>query len=393
MRRTVFLDSRPEMLRARSDVDVIETFHFREGLNAAIVEIEDDTILEHISEVQGIEPVDEEFAVRVATSQRDSIATIDDVRKLHKIPRNGNTGKGITVVVMDSGIDENHPIFEGMDITHVDVTGRGEQDEVGHGTAVAGQIARLAPEVDLISLRIFGDSGRSTMRTILRAYEWLLTNTGKYDIVNMSWGAARRVKQLDQIQNTLVEQGVRDVTAAGNTGDKGGSPATAEKAFAVGACDENGEMASFSSYNPNRTNPEVTAIGENNRLAQAEGTSMGRDVEGRYVVASGTSFAAPETAGAVAKFFESHRSKEADSIFQKYADDVPNTPRDGAGLLKYQPAFESVPPGESIPETSATVWSPLNMNADMMYMGEDWLSDGSYTARLIEENRVEFRKD
>ncbi len=88
---------------------------------------------------------------------------------------------------MDSGIDADHPVFTETTITQTDVTTAGEnKDAIGHGTAVAGQVTRLAPDADLISLRIFGDEGQATMNIILRAYEWLHKNHDQYNIVNMS---------------------------------------------------------------------------------------------------------------------------------------------------------------------------------------------------------------
>lgn len=233
------------------------------------------------------------------------VATIEDVRRLHNIPQLAAPGEQQTVVIMDSGIDTSHPVFAETSVTQIDVTKTGGSDDaVGHGTAVAGQVTRLAPAADLISLRIFGSEGRIKMNIILRAYEWLHKNHDQYNVVNMSWGNQKRSKRLDRIHTKLIEKGVRDVVAAGNTGAKSGSPATAKGAFSIGACTKDGKMAEFSSYTPNGDNPDVTAIGKDNRLAQATGTNMGKSLDGQWVKASGTSFAAPEVSGMIAKYID-----------------------------------------------------------------------------------------
>lgn len=413
MEKIVFLRGRAQQLHGVDGVTILERYTFRDDISAAKVEVDNESRLYRVPTVQGVEDVDIAFEIRLVdpgiSVASDSVATIDDVRTLHEMPVNGSgTGDGQTVVVMDSGIDESHPIFDGMNIEHVDVVGGGTEDEVGHGTACAGQIARLAPDADLISLRIFGDSGRTSMDVILRAYQWLHSNTEKYDIVNMSWGASRKVNQLDRVHSELVKRGVRDVVAAGNTGDTGGSPATAERAFSIGACDEDGKLASFSSYNPNYDNPDVTAIGENNRLAQADGTTMGQDLEGRYVKASGTSFACPEAAGAVAKFFDftarggsnpsgranRAQKEERDVVrkFQKYAQNIPDTPREGDGVLKYESAVAGEPPRPQPETATAHIWSLWTGGQDMVYINEDWFDDGKYRVTKMPNGELRFKK-
>lgn len=151
-------------------------------------------------------------------------------------------------------------------------------------------------------------------------------------------------------QQTLVEKGIRDVVSAGNSGGKSGSPATAKRAFSIGACTEDGKIAKFSSYNPNRDNPDVTAIGVNNRLAQASGTSMGIELDGPWVKSSGTSFSAPEVAGMVAKYLDVHPESSPETImsdFEAAARDIENEPRDGAGLADYEAAVSETTDGNA----------------------------------------------
>ncbi|PSQ02844.1 serine protease [Halobacteriales archaeon QS_5_70_17] len=397
-RKIVYLARRPEFLY-RTDCTVLETYCFDDDFGAAYVELDDDAALLSdpgvvaVEEPTTIEPLWE--PAHVSESPGD-VATIEDVRRLHDVPTGKGTGEGVTVVAMDSGVDTSHPVFSDSAVEQVDVTGDGRGDEVGHGTAVLGQVARLAPEADLISLRIFGSEGQTETNVILRAYEWLHNNVERYDVVNMSWGSREPSQQIDRVHDRLVRKGVRDVVAAGNTGEKAGSPATAETAFGVGACTVEGEMAEFSSYNPESDNPDLAAIGKDCRLAQAGGTTMGNDLEGPWVKASGTSFAAPEVAGMVAKFFSARSVDPAgvERALEAAARDIPGQPRDGAGIVDYRGALreagepsEPTPPDEPTPEESdAVVFKVGDRRMAVLDVGADCLPDGFYEATCEERD-------
>jgi subtilisin family serine protease len=344
--RIVFAREPPEFLYEQ-ECDVIETYQFGDDVGgAALVECAperesairaDDRVIE-IERNLTVELCLESAAV---SEDPDTVATIEDVRRLHDVSVDDATGQGLTVVAMDSGVDPTHPVFEGVTIDRVNLTDAGEGDAVGHGTAVLGQVTRLAPQADLIALRIFGTEGQTKNNVIMRAYEWLHNNTASYEIVNMSWGSQERSPQTDRIHNALVEKGIRDVVSAGNSGEPAGSPATAERAFGIAACTEAGTIAEFSSYNPNRDNPDVAAIGKNTRLAQASGTTLGTDLDGPWIKASGTSFSAPEVAGMVAKYLSVQPEASPAAImraFETAARDIPDQPRDGAGLADYAAA-------------------------------------------------------
>lgn len=389
--RIVFLSGRPEFLFDVS-CTVKETYNFGSSGSAAFVEYDDAEVESTLLDDDRIRYVDanHEATLRLepayVSEDPSDVATIEDVRQLHDVPTDGAAGGDVTVVAMDSGVDTSHPVFDGVSIRQVDVTGSGKGDAVGHGTAVLGQVTRLAPEADLVSLRIFGEEGQTKTNVVMRAYEWLHSHAGEYDVVNMSWGSQERSESIDRTHSDLVDSGVRDVVAAGNTGEKGGSPATAERAFSVGACTVDGEMAEFSSYNPNRDNPDVAAIGKDNRLAKAEGTSMGSSLSGPWVKASGTSFSAPEVAGMVAKFLTVHAEASPNSVlvaFEEGARNIRDQPRDGAGLADYRAAVERasgpVPSPDGVP---ATVWD--STDRDLLELDADWLAAGEYTATRSE---------
>ena len=389
--RIILVTGRPEFLYDCA-CTVRETYNFGRWGSAALVDYDPEADEGALHDDERVHSIEENHTATLriepehVSENPDDVATIEDVRRLHDVPADGASGKGLTVVAMDSGVDPSHPVFGDVDIEQVDVTGSGKGDAVGHGTAVLGQVTRLAPEADLVALRIFGEEGETKTNVIMRAYEWLHNNTDRYDIVNMSWGSSARSQQLDRTHNELIERGVRGVVAAGNSGEKGGSPATAERAFSVGACTEAGKMAEFSSYNPNRDNPDVAAIGKDNRLAQADGTTMGTDLSGRWVKASGTSFSAPEVAGMVAKYLSVHPDATPARImrdFEANARNIKDQPRDGAGLADYRASVgrKKSPSPDPEPEptpdgASATVWD--GPGRDLVEIDADWLTAGEY---------------
>lgn len=297
-----------------------------------------------------------EFDIRIdpAITSANGYVTREDILKIHQISSINLNGDGVNVIVMDSGIDESHPIFDRVDIEQGKsfVNGPALEDNVGHGTAVAGLYASLAPGCTIYPVRIFGDEGSTNIGVIKNAYDWMAKNVDKreIDIINMSWGGSSNNPLINSMQQRLASKGAVSVIAAGNTGSEGGSPATAEGAWGVGAITEDEELTRFSSYNPDRDNPDTTALGKDVILAKADGTSMGRDVPngelgsyyssigGEWTKASGTSFAAPIQGGLAANILNNGKGHLL-RRFEATAKDIPGTPEDGEGIARYQAAF------------------------------------------------------
>lgn len=309
----------------------------------------------------------------------DGVVTLEDINEFHN-STGEETGDNVTVAVMDSGVDPRHPVFDNVELEHHDFAGSGSAvDEMGHGTAVAGTIAQIAPDAKIISLRILDDSGRGTWDSIAGGYGWLLDNSHKVDIVNMSIGFREKIQELDDYHNEFKEKtNIQDVVAAGNSGDDGGSPATATGAFSVGALNENGEMTRFSSYDEKWDNPDIAALGRDIKLPRANKISMGQVIDANWTKSSGTSFAAPIVSGFMARYKE--RTGEIDQeAFETEADDIQGTPRDGEGILDYGDLVT-----KNQPTASSKIWQFAG--SDMIYLGSDWMSSGSYKARLKDKD-------
>lgn len=109
----------------------------------------------------------------------------------------GSTGRGVRVAVVDTGIEADHPVFEGsvsggvvieMDENAPDgylaIPDNPPRDVAGHGTACAGIIHRLAPEAELFSVRVLGQNSRGRTLTFAAGIEWAVANG--FQVINMS---------------------------------------------------------------------------------------------------------------------------------------------------------------------------------------------------------------
>ncbi|HAF0292614.1 TPA: S8 family serine peptidase, partial [Salmonella enterica subsp. enterica serovar Typhimurium var. 5-] len=163
------------------------------------------------------------------------------------------TGKGITIGVIDTGIDYEHPDLRrnfagGHDLVDGDddpmeTKGMGMRSTL-HGTHVAGIIAAngrmrgMAPEAKIVAYRALGPGGSGTTEQVIAAIDEAIKD--KVDILNLSLGNDVNGPDLpiSLALNKAVDNGIVAVTSSGNSGPNRwtvGSPGTASKAISVGA--------------------------------------------------------------------------------------------------------------------------------------------------------------
>lgn len=247
-------------------------------------------------------------------------------------------GAGVTVAVVDSGIDATHPDLRGRVKENVRlVEGQflplpGDMD--GHGTHVAGIIAGsgdssggrhrgVAPDASLVGVDI---SGRFTTASALLAYDWLFVHRESLgiDIVVNAWGRVGDdaydagdavVRAIDR----LTAEGVVILFSASNRGPEATTlslEAQHPRVITVGAVDAAARVMDYSSRGPVRVargdawiKPDVMAPGEAvvaSRSLQAPARSD--DPDALHATMSGTSQSVPHVAGIVALMLESNRS-------------------------------------------------------------------------------------
>ncbi|MFN8486055.1 MAG: S8 family serine peptidase [Caldilineaceae bacterium] len=242
----------------------------------------------------------------------------------------GFQGQGVVVANLDTGVDLMNPDlaaqWRGGSNSWYDPYNQHTTptDLNGHGTwtmglmvggSSGGTAIGVAPQAKWIAVKIFNDSGSAITSAIHLGYQWLLDPDGNPatsdapDVVNSSWTFSTIGCNLsfEPDLQALVVAGITPVFAAGNFGPNANtdsSPANNPDAFAVGAVDNSDLIASFSSRGPTScgrsasvTFPALVAPGVN---------VLTSDLFDLYTNASGTSFAAPHVAGALALLLSAH---------------------------------------------------------------------------------------
>jgi serine protease AprX len=293
----------------------------------------------------------------------------------------GFTGQGIVVANMDTGVDVNHNDLIGRwrggnnswldpNLEHV----AGPFDDHGHGTQTMGILVGgdatgtaigVAPDAQWIAVKIFNDAGEASVDSIRAGFQWLLdpdsdSNTDDApDIVNNSWGYRSLVDicylEFQQEIQTLKASEIAVIFSAGNEGPglaTSISPANNPESFAVGAVDQYQSIASLSSRGPsacvveNDVFPEVVAPGISIKTSDR---TFGFLPDASAIV-SGTSFAAPHVAGAMALLqsaFPAATIAELEAALRNTALDLGDIGPDndyGDGLIDVMAAYRSLVP-------------------------------------------------
>ena len=220
---------------------------------------------------------------------------------VHTFP---NTGAGVKVAIIDTGIDYGHPDLAanyrgGCDFVNGDDD---PMDDHSHGTHVAGIVAArdddagvigVAPDAELYALKILDASGSGNDSDLIAAMEWAVTHS--MQVVNLSLGTSTDPGFLvRQVFDEAATAGIVTVAAAGNAdffgliGDTVQWPARYDSVIAVGATDNVDSLAYYSS-----TGPEVELAAPGNNIYSTV-------LNGQWATKSGTSMAAPHVAGTAA---------------------------------------------------------------------------------------------
>lgn len=229
-----------------------------------------------------------------------------------KVHANGNTGDGVRICILDTGMDYNHPdlaanYIGGKDFTNFD---NDPMDDHGHGTHVAGIAAAVlngagvvgvAPDAQLLIGKVLNKRGAGPVSDVIAGTEWCVDNGAQ--IISMSFADPLTNDHDASIAwraavDAAYSDGVLLVAAAGNVGNCAGIgnnvlyPAKYASVIAVAAT-ERDDSRLCTPFGSSSTGPQV-------ELSAPGDSVLSTALEGRYVFRSGTSMATPHVAGAAA---------------------------------------------------------------------------------------------
>ncbi|MEC8548798.1 MAG: S8 family serine peptidase [Candidatus Thermoplasmatota archaeon] len=255
----------------------------------------------------------------------------------------GYTGDGITMAIIDTGIDGNHTALDDLDddnttndpkivafydaINHPEATNGTEifpYDDNGHGTHCAGitagtgapnyQHVGVAPRANLVGVKVLDGGGSGSFAAVMAGMEWTVEKRHEFNIraASMSLGAltgaiewtSSEEESVNRMANEMMRAGVTLFIAAGNSGGTAtiGTPGSAEDVITVGSLDKDTAIAVYSSQGPTeegRVKPNVAFVGSSVNAPDAN-TGDG------YVALSGTSMATPGAAGVAVLMYQAN---------------------------------------------------------------------------------------
>lgn len=294
---------------------------------------------------------------------------------------NTTKGAGVTIAIIDTGVDGSHPDLQGAVVGGTDVSGVGSpngQQPVGtsseHGTMVASLAAGRghgagagvigsAPAATVLSISVgFGTGTRSSDEQIADAVRWAVDNGAKVINMSLTRNSLEWPQSWDDAFLYAFEHDVVVVAAAGNRGSgttEVGAPATIPGVLVVGGVDRNGK-ASF----------DASSQGITIAVSAPSEDLVGAAPGGGYYAWAGTSGATPIVAGIVALVRAAHPELDAGNIINRITATAKSpgvpvpSPIYGFGLVDAAAAVNaSVPTVAVSPASELKDWIHLHRRA------------------------------
>jgi subtilisin family serine protease len=279
-----------------------------------------------------------------------------------------NTGAGVTVYIIDTGIRGTHAEFTGRMVAGFDAisSGGSANDCNGHGTHVAGTVGGttygIAKQVKLSPVRVLDCNGSGTWSGVVAGIDWVAANAVKPAVANMSLGGGIS-STVDQAVQRAITAGITFAVAAGNGNSAGVeqdacnySPARAPAAITVGATGNTDTKTSWSNYG---NCVDWFAPGAGIQSAWYTTNTDSRTI-------SGTSMASPHVAGAAALYLQANPGSTPqqvrDGLYEATTKAIVNLSKTANNHLLYVPpaGFGAVttPPDEPTTPPPATTPTP-----------------------------------
>jgi subtilisin family serine protease len=213
----------------------------------------------------------------------------------------GATGRGVRVCILDSGVERGHPrvgevdrsVAVKLDGDEATVAEDNEGDLCGHGTACAGIVRSLAPECELLSVRVLGAGYTGSGAVMLEGLRWALRQ--EVDVVNMSLSTTK--KKFSDVLHELADEAYFNRTilvASAHNMPVESYPWRFSSVISVGSHDQPDPLTFF--YNP-KPPVEFFARGVDIEVAWLGGGTL---------LCTGNSFATPHVSGLAALVLSKH---------------------------------------------------------------------------------------
>lgn len=229
-------------------------------------------------------------------------------------------GFGVTVAVIDSGVDTTHPLFRNVTVGYdfvdndTDPSETGLGNAYGHGTHAAGVVLLVAPDATIMPIRAFNSAGMGDASAIASAIRWAADQGAQ--VINMSFSYHDELRVVKDAVVYARSRGAVLVASAGNTGGAVRYPARAKEVIAVAATDAQDRKTSW------------TCEGKEVHVAAPGVSIYSAYPGGGWAWWDGTSFAAPLVSGEAALIIARGRHSDVAKRIGDTADPV------GGGLGK-----------------------------------------------------------
>ncbi len=253
--------------------------------------------------------VEQDQTMSISTVQSGATWGIDRVDQ-RALPLSGTytynaDGTGVTVYIIDTGINFTHAEYSGRASKGIDevTSGGTAADCNGHGSHVSGTVGGttygVAKKVKLIAVRVLDCSGSGATSGVIAGIDWVTANRVLPAAANMSLGGGFSASLNTAVQNSIAAGVVYAIAAGNSTADAcNSSPASAPNAITVGATDINDGFASFSNFG--------TCVDINGPGVNITSSWIGSNTATNTI--SGTSMATPHVAGAAALYLQTNPS-------------------------------------------------------------------------------------